>query len=193
MFTTSVGEGKAFVAEQKIRELKTRVSKLNAQKLKLPPTKIILNSANNMNNVQSEKYRFSSEEIERKSLSNERIRTMFNMHRIEKTTLLHDRLNRYDDKKYKAKRKKLREKLNISEKVLVLAERIKKKSAPGKFYKQSIQNIQYFNKGKIFSIRKKISIDKIDYYWLLELLTNKKVTKRFRRTELFAIKNNFSM
>ena len=67
IFTTSVGEGKAFAAEQKIRELKTRVSKLNAQKLKIPPTKIILNSANNMNNVQSERYGFSSEEIERKS------------------------------------------------------------------------------------------------------------------------------
>ena len=32
-------------------------------------------------------------------------------------------------------KKKLRENLNINEKVLVLAERIKKKSAPGKFYK----------------------------------------------------------
>ena len=31
MFTTSVYGGKAFAAEQKIRELKTRISKLNAQ------------------------------------------------------------------------------------------------------------------------------------------------------------------
>ena len=36
-------------------------------------------------------------------------------------------------KKYMAKRRKLRENLNIVEKVLVLAERIKKKLAPGKF------------------------------------------------------------
>ena len=34
MFTSSVRGGKAFAAEQKIRELKTTVSKLNAQKLK---------------------------------------------------------------------------------------------------------------------------------------------------------------
>ena len=33
IFTTSVRGGKAFVAEQKIRELKTRILKLNAQKL----------------------------------------------------------------------------------------------------------------------------------------------------------------
>ena len=51
MFTNSVRGGKAFAAKQKIRELKTRVSKLNAQKLKIPPTNIIFNLANNMNNV----------------------------------------------------------------------------------------------------------------------------------------------
>ena len=55
MFTTSVRGGKAFAAEQKIRELKTRISKLNAQKLKISSTKIILNSAINMNNVPGEK------------------------------------------------------------------------------------------------------------------------------------------
>ena len=154
MFTSSVQGGKAFAAEQKIRELKTRISKLNAQKLKISPRKIILNSANNMNNIKSEKYGLSHEEIEKKSLSGERFRTIFNMHRIEKTKLLHDRLDRYDKKKYLAKRRKLRENLNIGEKVLVLAERIKKKSAPGKFSKQSVQNIAYFNKEKTFSNKK---------------------------------------
>ena len=37
MFTSSVRGEKAFAAEQKIRELKTRISKLNAQKLKVTP------------------------------------------------------------------------------------------------------------------------------------------------------------
>ena len=45
MFTTSVRGGKAFVAEQKIRELKTKKSKLNAQKYKISPAKTILISA----------------------------------------------------------------------------------------------------------------------------------------------------
>ena len=54
MFTTSVRGGKAFAAEQKIREIKTRISKLNAQKLKIFPTKKKLNSAVNMNNVPNE-------------------------------------------------------------------------------------------------------------------------------------------
>ena len=55
------------------------------------------------------------------------------MHRIEKTKKLHDRLDRCDKKRYSAKRKKLREELLIGEKVLVLAERIKKKAAQASF------------------------------------------------------------
>ena len=57
------------------------------------------------------------------------------------------------------KRKKLRENLNVGEKVYILVERIKKKSAPEKFYKQSVQNISYFNKDAIYTIRKKHVID----------------------------------
>ena len=73
-------------------------------------------------------------EIKKKSLSSERFRTLFNFHRIEQTKLAHHKLNRYDNKKYKAKRIKLRENLNIGENVFVLADRIKKESAPEKFY-----------------------------------------------------------
>ena len=49
IFTTAVRGGKAFAAEQKIRELKTRISKLNTQKLKISPVKIIPGSTANMN------------------------------------------------------------------------------------------------------------------------------------------------
>ena len=81
----------------------------------------------------------------------------------------------------------------IGEKVLVLAERIKKKAAPGKFYKPSVQNISYFNKERAFIIRKIQPIDGIKYYWLKDAQNNKKLTKRFQRTELFAIRGNFIM
>ena len=68
MFTTSVRGGKAFATEQKIRELKTTISKLNTQKLKISLTKIISSSADNMNSVHSEKYGLSLDEIEKKVL-----------------------------------------------------------------------------------------------------------------------------
>ena len=99
-------------------------------------------------------------------------------------------------KRYSAKRKKLREDLLIGEKVLVLAERIKKKAAPVKFDKQSVQNISYFNKEGTFTIRTIQPIDGIKYYWLKDAQNNKiykKLTKRFERTELFAFRGNFVM
>ena len=124
-------------------------------------------------------------------MSNERFKTVFNMKRIEKTQGLQRRLDDYDTKKYSLKKKQLREDLSIGEKVFVLAERIKKKSAPGKFYRQSVQNISYFNKEKIFTIWAIKTIDKIKYYCLKNAETDRKVSKRFMRTELFALKNNF--
>ena len=75
----------------------------------------------------------------------------------------------------------------IGEKVLVLAERIKKKTAPGRLYKQSVQNISYINKEKTFMIEKQ-SIDDITFYWLTDVQTNQKISKIFQRTELFAIR-----
>ena len=89
MFTSSVRGGKAFAAEKKIRELKTRMSKLNAQKLKISPVKIVQNSTLNMNLMKSTKYGLSPEEIEKRSLAGERFKTVFNMHQIEKTQRLH--------------------------------------------------------------------------------------------------------
>ena len=71
------------------------------------------------------------------------------------------------------------------------SEKIKKKAAPSKFYKQSAQNISYFNKDKKFIIRKILPIDGIKYYWLKDAQNNRKVTKGFQRTELLAVKNNF--
>ena len=93
--------------------------------------------------------------------------------------------------KYSAKRKKLRDELFVGEKVFVLAERIKKKTARGKFYKQSVQNISYFNKDRTFIIRKIQTIDGIKYYWLKAAQNNKKLAKRFQETELFATRGNF--
>ena len=115
------------------------------------------------------------------------------MQRVEKTQKPHARLDRYDKKRYSAKRKKPTEELSIGEKVLVLAERIRKKAAASKFYKQSVQNVTYFNKDRTFIIRKIQPINGIKYYWLKNAQNNRKLPKGFQRTELFAIKGNFVM
>ena len=42
-------------------------------------------------------------------------------------------------------------------------------------------------------IRKKQSIDDITFYWLTDVQTNRKLSKRFQRTELFAVRGHFVM
>ena len=71
----------------------------------------------------------------------------------------------------------------------VLAERIKKKSAPGKFYKQSVKNISFFNKDTVCTIRRKQMIDGIRYYWVKSPIAD--LPKRFSRSELFALRSIF--
>ena len=53
------------------------------------------------------------------------------------------------------KKRKLRESLDLGEKVLLVSEKIKKKSATRKFYQSSVQNISFFNKEKVFVISNK--------------------------------------
>ena len=80
------------------------------------------------------------------------------------------------------------EDLEIGEKVLVLAERIQEKSAPGKCYKQTVQNISYFNKKETFVVRIKQKIDNNTPYSIKNSKNNKSLIKRFQRHKLFVLK-----
>ena len=84
-------------------------------------------STTNMNIRPSKKYGFSREEVEKRALESETFRTVYNMHRLEKTHKLNLRQDRYDKKSMLENEK--RENLNIGEKVYVLVEKIKKKSS----------------------------------------------------------------
>ena len=130
MFTASLKGEKAFAAGQKIRELKSRISKVRAisdeQKAKIPLVTIIKQSAKNMNNVKNEKYGISSNVIEEKSLSSQTFRTLFNFKGIELSKNVSDRLEKMIEKNDTAKKKKICNSLEIGEKALVLDERIKK-------------------------------------------------------------------
>ena len=72
----------------------------------------------------------------------------------------------------------------VGEKVLVLAERVRKKAAPGKFYKPSVQNISYINKNRTFIMRKIQPIDSIKYYCLKDAENNKKVIKKVPKNRI---------
>ena len=79
MFTIDVWGRKAFVSEQKIRELKKRISKMkeifDQSKSKIIAATIIKRSAHNMNNVIREKYGQLPNNIETKSMPCEQFRT----------------------------------------------------------------------------------------------------------------------
>ena len=126
----------------------------------------------------------------KKSLSSKRIQNnLLSQNRPHKK--IHNRLDRYDRKKYAAKKKKLCQDHNVAEKVLILAKRMRKKSAPGKFYKQTVQNIPYFNKKETFIMRNKQKIDKNTYYWVKNSKSNTFLIKRFQRHKRLLLKTIF--
>ena len=71
---------------------------------------------------------------------------------------------------------------------------IKKKSAPGKFYKQTVQNIPYFNKKNSVYDKKKAKHRQksllLAKKWRKKSILTKKI---FQRTELFALIKSFAV
>ena len=145
-----------------------------------------------MNNVNSTKYELAPETIEKRSLDlndGEYFQEIYDFMRLKKIGNNQLRNEKYGEKLDKRKRK-LRSPLNLDEKVLVLAERLKKKDAPGNLYKASAENIPFFNRNQIFTIYKRVKLNNGTYlYWVEE--NGKKINGRFLRQELFALNNQF--
>ena len=194
MFSTRLRGGKAFAAEQKIREFKKLLLKVKTfyqkSKTKFKPYEIIRKVTANMNKTKTVKYQIEPEDVEKKALADDNFREKIDFYRLSKIGKENKRYKRYMSKKDSYKRK-LRDPLSIGERVLVLSERLKKKDAQGKLYKASTQNKTFYNKNRIFIIRKRLkSLDNVWYYWLSE--ANKEIiSNRFIRQELFALKEQW--
>ena len=192
MFSTRRRGGKAFAAEQKIREFKKLLLKTKnlykKSKRKIKPNEIIKKVTVNMNKLKTLKYGVEPEKIEEKPLTDDNFKEKFDFYRLEEIGKHVAREVRYNAKKDERNPKKLREPLNIGEKVLVSAERLKKKDAPGKLYKSTTQNKMFFNKDKVYIIKKRVKTTSNDwYYWVAE--ENSEIINKFRylRQENFAI------
>ena len=107
--------------------------------------------------------KISFNQIEEKSLENSYFTDIYDFDRLVRVKEYKDRAVRYMEKQDKQKRRKQREPVNIGEKVLLTAERLKKKDMPGILYKSSTQS-------KSFSIEMKFLIEG------LELIMVKQVT-----------------
>ena len=197
LFHSKLRGGKAFAAEQKIREFKKillkskRFIKRKGQQLR--PLQVIKKAVENMNETISTKYGVSPESVEKSTFdlkNGEFNREMYDFQRIKKIDNNIYRTKKYEIKKDK-RRKKLRSPLYLNEKVLILAERLKKRDAPSKFFKASTDNIPFFNREKIFTIYKRAKLENGSYLYWVEDENNKKVESRFLRQELFALQKQF--
>ena len=195
MFTTKNRGGKAYFAEQKIREFKKilfRIKKSHKRlKKRLNSAKLIKQAVQNMNNTKTEKYSLEPEVIERKSLQNENFKERYDFHRLNQITKASERYKRHDIKIDLKRKKKLREPLVIGERVLILASRLKKKDAPGVLYKSTTENKPFFSKKQIYIVRKVVEVSKTFNYWISKEGEEQIIPGRFFREELFAIKNQF--
>ena len=152
---------------------------------------MIRKAAQNMNETISTKYNLAPETIEKKSLnSNDRkcfqeIYDFVRLRKIENNQMRNDKYNQKIDKR----KRTLRSPLNLDEKVLVLAVRLKKKDAPENLYKVSTENMPFLNRNRIFNIYKRAKLNNGTFlYWVEE--DSKKINGRFLRQELFAINKN---
>ena len=196
MFHTKLRGGKAFAAEQKVREFKKillrnkRFEKLEKRKIK--PNELLKKTAQNMNETISTKYGLAPETIEKRSLNPndgkyfQEIYDFVRLRKIENNQLRNDKY----DQKINKRKITLRSQLNLNEKVLVLAERLRKKDAPGNLYKASTENMPFFNRNRIFTMYKTAKLNNGTYlYWVEE--EGKKINGRFLSQELFAIIKQF--
>ena len=198
MFHSKVRGGKAFAAEQKIRELKKILLKskrfVKSRGERIKPNQLIKKAVENMNETASTKYGVSPESVENKttdfSKDSEFNREMYDFLRVKKVDNNNYRNSKYDAKKDR-RQKKLRNPLYLDEKVLVLAERLKKKDAPSKFYKASTDNIPFFNRDKMFTIYRRAKLNNGSYLYWLEDESNTKIEGRFLKQELFALNKQF--
>ena len=102
-----------------------------------------------MNSIPTPKYGIPPKIVEKGSLSSNRYKEWFDIRCVRKVSKAINRYERYQTKKYLKKKKLLRVPLQIGEDVLILSSRIRKKDAPGKFHKSSVDNKTFLTK-KIF-------------------------------------------
>ena len=121
MFSTKLRGGKAFAAEQKIREFKKLLFKSKqlhkATKTgRLDPRKLIRNVVQNMNNVNLQKYCVPPKTVEKKSLEDEKFREVYDFLRMVRVSRDAERYKGNDICFDKKTRKKLRSPLTVGEK-----------------------------------------------------------------------------
>ena len=102
IFSSRIRSGKAFAAEQKIREFKKilfkskKLHKVTNNRKRLDSKKLIKKAVENMNKTNSQKYGLPQESIEQKTLSDNVFREIYDFHRLVRVSKDADRYKRHD-------------------------------------------------------------------------------------------------
>ena len=102
IFSSRIRGGKAFAAEQKIREFKKilfkskKLHKVTNNRKRLDSKKLIKKAVENMNKTNSQKYGLPPESIEQKTLSDNVFREIYDFHRLVRVSKDADRYKRHD-------------------------------------------------------------------------------------------------
>ena len=84
-----------------------------------------------------------------------------------------------DTQKDKLLRRRLREPIKVGERVLALAERLKKKEATKHLYNSTTENVSFFNRKQTFVVRKVVKTSKNNYLYWISKESNDKITHKF--------------
>ena len=199
MFSSRVHAAKGYAAEQRIREFKKlllkskKAHKATSTSATLHPKKLICKATANINNIQSQKYSYPPEAIKGNAIRSEKFREIHDFYRLLKMQKYVEIYVCADVKKDKLLRRRLREPLKVGERVLALAESLKKKDTLKHLYKSTMENVSVFNRKQIFLVRNVVQTSKNNYhYWISKEGSDKVTDKRFLRQELFALNDQFA-
>lgn len=186
---------------KKLESLKSFCLKVNKHTRQLPLAldsikpyveKLICKATTNMNNIQPQKYSYPPKAIKENAIRSKKFWDIYDFYGLLKVQKHAERYANTDVKKGKLLPRRLREPLKVGERVLVMAERLKKKEAPKHFYKSTTQKVSLFNREQIFVVRKVINTSKNNYlYWISKEYDDKIIDKCFLRQELFALNDQF--
>ena len=184
LFTTKMNRGHAFMAEQKIRELKKKMTKLKSLTPKLSIAKTLKLVETNMNITRIGYMDLSPTEIEKEIVDPDQnaLRKLYVGKRITDQRSRHNRYNLKKDKRRKVKP------LEVGDLVYILYGRTLKRRYRGALDKATTGIKPNFDTSKVFVIdSRKDFVDDAYYYKLVDTDTNDRLPGRFYRDELYKL------
>ena len=185
LYTTKMNKGHAFMAEQKIREVKKKLTKLKARDASQRIKKMLVLVEESMNNTNIGYLGISPMEIEREpaSIGKDSVKKLY----IGKKLTKHkERISRYVKKK--DKNIKNLKPLQVGNLVWIASGRVQKKRYRGALDKPTSDKKPNYDTEKVYLINKRKEYEQDHFYYrLTDAETRDDISGRFYRDELYLL------